>query len=372
MSSSRQVVDPWGAADALRGRTVLLAMSGGVDSSAAAVLLQQRGARVLGVTMKNFCWSDVEDAGNISCCSVRHTMDAQRVCQALGIAHHLLDSSRPFRARVIDRFVSEYESGRTPNPCVDCNSTVRFPLLLQQAAQLGADLVATGHYARVARDADGRFFLQRGCDDAKDQTYFLQGVPEECLARTVFPLGTLHKDAVRRVAREAGLEIAEKAESQEICFLPEGGRDAFLAEHGQPQPGELRTLDGEVLGTHAGIGNFTVGQRRGLNVALGRPMYVHHIDAASHTVVVGDEESLACRGVVLEAAWLRGAPRPEQCRVQVRYRSRPVAVSTWVRQDERLTLHFAEPVRAVAPGQTAVLYDGDLVVGGGRIHSTVV
>jgi tRNA-specific 2-thiouridylase len=196
-------------------------------------------------------------------------------------------------------------------------------------------------------------------------------VPEACLERTVFPLGDLEKNDVRQVARQAHLSIAEKAESQEICFLPDGGRDDFLAEHGNPQPGLVRDLEGNVVGQHAGIGNYTVGQRRGLNVAMGRPMYVHHIEPGTHTVVIGDDASLSSAGVVLDDAWLRGDPEPRDCQVQVRYRSRPVAVADWTWQGETLVLQFDAPVRAVAPGQTAVLYAGDRVVGGGRIRSVV-
>jgi tRNA-specific 2-thiouridylase len=192
---------------------------------------------------------------------------------------------------------------------------VRFPLLLQRAAELGAELVATGHYARVGRDTDGRTYLQRGADEGKDQTYFLQGVPEDCLSRSVFPLGEMVKEQARQVARDAGLDIAEKAESQEICFLPDGGRDAFLAKHGNPRPGDVVDLAGDKVATHAGIGNFTVGQRRGLQVAMGQPMYVHSIEAASNRVVISAEEALYCDGVALDNYWLRGDRQPGDCGV---------------------------------------------------------
>ena len=362
--------DPWAQPEALRGRSVLLAMSGGVDSSAAAVLLQRRGARVLGMTMKNFCYSDVDADTNTSCCSVSHTLDARAVCEQLDIPHYVLDVTQAFGKAVMQRFVSEYEAGRTPNPCVDCNQTVRFPVLLQQARTLGADLVATGHYTRSVCDDEGRWFLRRGCDTSKDQSYFLHGVPQRCIARSVFPLGALHKTEVRAVAREAGLRVASKSESQEICFVPDGERRAFLQEHGNPQPGEVVDGEGTRLGTHDGIGNFTVGQRRGLNVAVGHPVYVQRIDAASNTVVLGDENALGCDAVQLEPSWLRGAPDPRTLHVQVRYRSRPVAVRS-LRHDEGSThVVFESPQRAVAPGQAAVLYDGDVVVGGGRIFNT--
>ncbi|MFQ5600726.1 MAG: tRNA 2-thiouridine(34) synthase MnmA [Candidatus Krumholzibacteriia bacterium] len=361
------LTDPWAGHDALRGRTVLLAMSGGVDSSAAAVLLQRRGARVLGLTMKNFCYSDVEDGGNTSCCSLSHLLDARRVCEVLGIEHFLLDATRLFGRLVIDRFVSEYEVGRTPNPCVDCNQLVRFPLLVARARELGASLVATGHYARSGRDAAGRHFVRRGVDASKDQSYFLHGVPHDCLECCVFPLGDLEKSEARRVAREAGLPVAEKPESQEICFLPAGGRGTFLEERGSPRQGELVDVGGTRLGAHRGIGNFTVGQRRGLNVAVGRPLYVQRIEAETDTVVLGDVPSLGSGGIEIDHVWLGGEFPPGKLGVQVRYRSAPAAVREIVRTGGRALVRFASPQRAVAPGQAAVLYGGDAVVGGGRI-----
>lgn len=361
----RDWIDPWAQPEALRGRTVLLAMSGGVDSSAAAVLLQRWGARVLGITMKNFCYSDVDATANTSCCSLSHTLDARNVCAKLGIEHYVLDVTRAFDSAVMQPFVSEYESGRTPNPCVDCNQAVRFPVLLQRARTLGADLVATGHYARIVHHAAGSTFVRRGLDDSKDQSYFLHGVSERCLERTVFPLGALRKAEVRGVARDAGLSVAEKRESQEICFLPDGTRGAFLAEHGAPRPGPIVDGEGQPLGMHDGIGHFTVGQRRGLNVAVGRPLYVQHIDPETDTVVLGDESSLWCDGIRVDPSWLRADGQP--LAVQLRHRSRPARVSRLERRDGALQIGFAEPQRAVAPGQAAVLYDGDVVVGGGRI-----
>ena len=365
------VHDSWAAPDALRGRTVLLAMSGGVDSSAAAVLLQQRGARVLGITLKNFCYTDVEAAGDTSCCSLGHVLDARAVCDRLGIEHFLLDVTHDFGTRVIERFVAEYDAGRTPNPCVDCNQSVRFPVLVQRAQALGAELVATGHYARSGRDAHGRVFLRRGADASKDQSYFLHGVDAACLERSVFPLGDLHKSEVRAVATAAGLPVASKSESQEICFLPTGDRRSFLEKHGAPRAGAVVDLHGHELGRHDGIGFFTVGQRRGLQVAVGHPLYVHHIEPATHTVVVGDESSLWSHGVELDTFWERADAAAHDLTVQLRYRSAPAPLAGWEPTPDGARLRFVSPQRAVAPGQAAVLYDGDVVVGGGRIRAAL-
>ena len=362
--------DPWTERE-LRGRTVLLAMSGGVDSSAAAVLLQQRGARVLGVTMKNFCYSNVGSDGDSSCCSLSHVLDARRVCDKLGIEHFLLDVTQAFGARVIDRFVEEYDAGRTPNPCVDCNGTVRFPVLLERARELGCEFVATGHYARIARAANGRSYLRRAADSAKDQSYFLHGVPEACLERTLFPLGDRVKREVRAVAAAAGLDVATKSDSQEICFLPRGDRREFLLAHGSARAGAVVDLQGRKLAEHDGIGNFTVGQRRGLQVALGKPLYVHHIEARTHTVVVGPDESLWSDGVLLDSFWFHGEGMVPDLAVQMRSRSAPARLRAIDLDGGAARLHFAAPERAVAPGQAGVVYDGDVVVGGGRIVAAV-
>lgn len=363
--------DPWAESRDLRGRTVLLAMSGGVDSSAAAVLLLERGARVLGLTMKNFCYSDVESREDSSCCSLSQMLDARRVCESLGMEHYLLDTTREFGEQVMERFVDEYEAGRTPNPCVDCNQSVRFPLLLHRARELGADWLATGHYARIGIDTEGRRFVRRGTDPAKDQSYFLHGVSVACLEHTLFPLGDLHKQAVRAVARRAGLAVADKSESQEICFLPDGDRREFLQRHGSPKRGDVVNLQGEKLAEHDGIGGFTVGQRRGLQVAAGHPLYVHHIEPHSHRVVVGEENSLWCGGVEVDGFWSRGELPPTRLYVQLRFRSTAAPLRALKIRDGVARLEFATAQRAVAPGQAAVLYDGDTIVGGGRIVASL-
>jgi len=361
--------DPWAAADALRGRSVLVAMSGGVDSSVAALLLQRRGARIIGLTMKNFCFSQV-GADARSCCSTTHLLDARGVCDRLGVAHHVVDTSALFGRAVMDRFVDEYRHGRTPNPCVDCNQTVRFPRLLEAARELGADLVATGHYARLGRDAGGRYYVRRARAAAKDQSYFLHGVPERCLEKTLFPLGELEKSAVRALAVEAGLPVAEKPESQEICFLPDGDRASFLDERGALEPGQVVDPEGRTLGVHAGVGLFTIGQRRGLGLAAGRPLFVQRIEPASRNVVLGDEEGLLSGGLEADSFWLRVEAQRTDLTVQVRYRHPVTGVAALEVDGDRARLRFARAERAVAPGQAAVLYAGDTVVGGGRIVAT--
>jgi len=358
--------DPWADPAALRGRRVLLAMSGGVDSSVAAVLLQRAGAEVVGLTMKNFCWSEADTTAK-SCCSLDHQQDARQVCDRLGFTHYVLDVTRDFGQRVMDRFVAEYDAGRTPNPCVDCNQSVRFPQLLVQADRLDCELVATGHYVRLGRSRDGRTFFRRARDTAKDQSYFLHGVAAEARARCVFPLGELVKDEVRAEARAAGLAVAAKPESQEVCFLADGKRAAFLAERATPRPGIVVDAVGRKLGTHAGIGSFTIGQRRGIGVAASQPLYVTAIDAATATVVVGEEAALYARGLDADGFWLDVDTASPHLAVQVRYRHPAVAIAAIAVEKAHATIHFAAPERAVAPGQAAVLYDGDAVVGGGRI-----
>jgi tRNA-specific 2-thiouridylase len=386
----------------VRGRRVVVAMSGGVDSSVAAALLAAAGAEVVGVTMKNFCYSGLPAAASTSsCCSLEAIEDARRVADRVGFPHYVLDFEGPFGRAVVEDFVREYASGRTPNPCVRCNRLVRFPHLHARAAALGAELVATGHYARTVRGPDGRPRLLRGADRAKDQSYYLWGLSARLLERTCFPVGHLAKPEVRRIAWELGFEVAEKAESMEVCFVPDGDVRGFLEREAATRelpeealarfrPGPLISTSGELLGEHAGSAFLTVGQRRGVGVAFGEPRYVVELRGAN-TVVLGTREDLAARGCRLEQVnWVTGSPGGlgdgaagmenessdrtggatsgggMQVEVQVRHRQQPVPARAF--SDGRdLRIGFEEPVAAVAPGQSAVLYKGDEVLGGGVI-----
>jgi tRNA-specific 2-thiouridylase len=347
---------------------VLVAMSGGVDSSAAAALLVAEGHDVLGVAMRVADFSDV--ARGRSCCAPDDLEDARRAARRLGIPFYVANVEARFAERVIAPFVEEYVSGRTPNPCVACNSRVKFAWLLARARALGARL-ATGHYARVERRG-ARLALLAAADPAKDQSYFLHGLGQDALREVLFPVGGLAKREVRALAARAGLENAEKAESQEICFVTRGDAADFVALRApeRVRPGEVVTTSGEVVGRHAGVHRFTVGQRRGLGVTGPEPRYVVRIEAASARVVVGTAAEASRESFrVSEVSWVAGAPPggPTDVRVKVRHRhdgERGVVRATG---DGGAEVALAAPVRGVAPGQAAVFYDGDEVVGGGRI-----
>lgn len=349
--------------------TVVVAMSGGVDSSLAAALLVEQGYRVVGVTMKTFCYA--ENAGpSKTCCGLDGIMDAKRVADTLGIPHYVFDMEEAFTASVIDDFVSEYVQGRTPNPCVRCNSNTKIPDLLRRARAFGADTIATGHYARVE---DGR--LARGRDMNKDQSYFLWGVPRAVLPHLRFPVGELTKPEVREAARKLELVTADKPESQEICFVPAGDYAEFLAKrvgkaHASLMPGKLVTSNGEVVGEHAGYARYTVGQRRGLGGGHGRALYVLGVHAASNEVVVGEEDELLRRDVAIgDLNWLDTVPEAgEELLVQIRHRARAVRGVVRDVNDDVIAIELHEPQRAVTPGQSGVLYRGDVVAGGGRIR----
>ena len=356
-------------------KTIVVAMSGGVDSSLAAALLVEQGHRVVGVTMKTFCYK--ENAGPTrTCCGLDGIMDAKRVAQKLGIPHYVFDMEEAFTASVIDDFVHEYVAGRTPNPCVRCNSNTKIPDLLQRGRKFGADAIATGHYARVVRGAhDGSVQLARGRDLNKDQSYFLWGVPTEVLPYLLFPVGELTKPEVRAKARELGLATADKPESQEICFVPTGDYAEFLAKrvgagHAALSAGQMVTSGGDVIGEHQGYARYTVGQRKGLGGGRGRPLYVLGVKPSSNEVVVGTEDELFTKDVVIgDLNWLAPAPEAgEQLHVQVRHRAR--AVRGTVRQVtiDSIAIELSEPQRAVTPGQSGVLYRDDVVAGGGRIR----
>src|SRR6266567_7991473 len=364
--------------------TIAVAMSGGVDSSTVAAMLRAEGHNVIGLTMQ--LWNQRRLAGHPGmpesvqgrCCSLDDVYDARRVAETIGIPYYVVNHEDRFERDVVRPFVQEYLSGRTPIPCSLCNNHLKFDQLLTVAQQIGAEAVATGHYACVEFDESGsRWLLKRPADHSKDQTYFLFGLTQEQLSRTMFPLGNMTKPEVRELARKHGLASAEKPDSQEICFVPGGDYknflDAYLSEQGESLPdaaGELVTTDGEVIGEHRGIHNFTVGQRKGLGVATGSPLYVLQIKGDARQVVVGEQENLysqtlRARRVNLISVDDLGAPM--RVGVKIRHRHEPAAATIEMSGNDEILVTFDEPQRAITPGQAAVFYDDDVVVGGGWI-----
>lgn len=357
------------------GAEVLLGISGGVDSAVALALLTELGCRVQCVTFKNFCYSDPDvELTEKSCCSLEAIRDARALAHRFGAQHWVHDLSAPFSLEVIDPFVAEYQAGRTPNPCLACNGEVRFPELARLADRQGCALVATGHYARTAGEPGGTALL-RGMDPTKDQSYFLSRVPPSLLPRIVFPLGWWKKEQVRRAAAELGLDVAQKRDSQEICFVPDGDRSFLFGDGPANEPGEIVDRRGRVLGTHRGLVHYTVGQRRGLGVAAERPLYVLELDVASGRLVVGPEEDLEVRHLradgfrALAAGFPVAGDAAAGLTAQIRHRHAGAAVAGWRLDGERLHVELDEPVQGAAPGQGLVLYSGDRVLGGGRITS---
>jgi tRNA-specific 2-thiouridylase len=350
---------------------VLVAMSGGVDSSVAAALLVEQGCEVVGVTMRL-------SGGGSRCCSLDDVEDARRVAERLGIRFYVADYADSFRREVMEPFADAYLAGRTPIPCVGCNGRFKFHRLLARARALGADAVATGHYARLERDpASGAVALLRGADAAKDQSYFLFDLGPAQLAHARFPVGALDKAEVRARARELGLATADKPESMEICFVPDGDYAAVVEQirpGAAPGPGDIVDEAGDVVGRHRGVHHFTVGQRRGLDVALGSPVYVRALDATHNRVVVAPRERLAARGARLAGtSWVAGAPPASavQARVRVRHRHEGAEARIEPGADGAATVRFAAPVEAVTPGQAAVFYAGERVLGGGWIEEAL-
>jgi tRNA-specific 2-thiouridylase len=349
-------------------------MSGGVDSSVAAALLVEEGYDVVGVTMKTFCYSETPGHGK-TCCGLDGIADARRVAVSLGIPHYVFDVEQDFTRDVIDDFVAEYARGRTPNPCVRCNSNTKFRDLLERGRALGCDAIASGHYVRARHDTAGSALL-RGLDPDKDQSYFLWGLPRDMLPLLRFPLGALTKPQVRERARALSLATADKPESQEICFVPTGDYRDLLKKrlgtvHPALEPGPLVDRSGAVLGEHQGYAGFTVGQRKGLGGGFSEPMYVLELRPERREVVVGTREELyADRVRVGELNWLDEPPSVDRpVRVQLRYRAPDVPAVVTRCDAAGLELDLGEEVAAVTPGQSAVVFDGDRVLGGGRIVS---
>jgi tRNA-specific 2-thiouridylase len=368
----------------LNQETIAVAMSGGVDSSAAAAMLHAQGFTLVGLTLQ--LWNQRRLAGREGmpetvqgrCCSIDDVYDARRVAEHLGIPYYLVNAQERFEDEVVRPFVSEYLAGRTPIPCTLCNNHLKFDQLLVTARQIGAERIATGHYARNRYDeARARWVLSRPADIRKDQTYFLFGLTQEQLSRTLFPLGEMQKPEVRASAAEHGLQLAQKPDSQEICFIPGGSYaqflKAYLDEQGRDLPdsaGELVTAGGEVVGRHEGIHGFTVGQRKGLKLSSSDPMYVLKIHPDSHAVEVGTDEQLMSRELTAERLNWVSMEEPEgevRVAIKIRHRHEPAAATLRVVGEDRVEAIFDEPQRAITPGQAAVFFQGDEVAGGGWI-----
>jgi tRNA-uridine 2-sulfurtransferase len=352
---------------------IVCAMSGGVDSSVAASLLVDEGHDVIGLSMQLYDQSDGRAAFG-SCCSIDDLHDARRVAAAIGIRHYVVNFERQFEHHVVSNFVREYAAGRTPLPCAHCNSDLKFASLVERARGLGADVVATGHYAQVSRDASGHYLLKRGADPGKDQSYFLFSLTQDQLARARFPVGDRPKDAVRDYARARQLPVANKPDSQEICFIPDNDYASFVAAHASAEPagGVIVDEHGRALGTHEGIHRFTVGQRKGLGLPRspsGAPMYVLALQPADRQVVVGPKSSLERTTMtVSQVNWMRREPTGRlRSAVQIRHRHHAAEATIRALGDARAEVVFDAPQIAITPGQAAVFYDDDAVVGGGWI-----
>lgn len=361
----------------MKKKKVLIAMSGGIDSTVAAMLLLEQGYELVGVTYRTF--DQISRAcleKEKGCCSVDSLFEAKRMAQELGFPHHILDIREEFKSTVIANFIGEYLRGRTPNPCVICNSVIKWGKLMQTADEMGCDYIATGHYARIGHQTE-RWYLRKGVDTTKDQTYFLWTLNQENLSRTIFPLGELTKPQVRKIAFDHGYEkLSQKGESQEICFIPDNDYRSFLAEQVENYaekygPGIFVNTRGEKLGEHKGFPNYTIGQRKGLGIALGQPMFVVAIHPESNTVVLGTKEELQGKTCYISRLnWMKYDQIADGFEVtaKIRYRNEGGKALLYP-EGERIRMVFQDPMDSITPGQSAVFYEGDDVVGGGIIES---
>ncbi len=357
---------------------VLVGMSGGVDSSVAAYILKEQGYEVIGVTMQ--IWPDMDDEVREregGCCSLSAVDDARRVANQLGIPYYVMNFKEVFERKVIDYFVDEYLKGRTPNPCIACNRYIKFEEFIRKAHSLDAYYVATGHYARIVRDEKlGRFLLKRSADAGKDQTYALYSMTQYQLQHTLMPLGDYTKEEIRNIAEGIGLTVARKPDSQEICFVDDNDYGKFIEERmpGKVKPGYFVDTEGNILGRHKGIVHYTIGQRKGLGIALGKPMYVVDIDAENDIVVLGDNEDVFSQEMIVEDLnfiMIDKLEKPLDVAVKIRYTAPEARATIMPLGDGLVKVCFEEPQRAITPGQAAVFYDGDNVIGGGIIKQRI-
>lgn len=354
----------------MSAKKVVVGMSGGVDSSVAAYLLKKQGYEVIGVTMQLQEGDENEEDGG-ACCGIRAADDARRVADRIGIPHYVMNFKKEFKENVIDYFLSEYACGRTPNPCIACNRYVKWEALLKRSMEIGADYIATGHYARIERLSNGRFSVKTSVTAKKDQTYALYNLTQEQLSRTLMPVGDYTKEEIRTVAAEAGLIVANKPDSQDICFVPDGDYARFIEENGVlAGSGNFVDTAGTVLGTHRGIYHYTIGQRKGLNLSLGHPVFVKEIHKDTNEVVLADNEALFTDRLVAEHMnYMSIEDFNGDLRVfaKIRYNHKGAWAVIRKISDDRIECVFDEPVRAVTPGQAVVFYDGGLVLGGAII-----
>lgn len=358
----------------MSSKKVMLGMSGGVDSSVAAAILLQQGYEVIGVTLQ--IWQDLDEEAKKSeggCCSLSAVDDARRVANKLGIPYYVLNFKDIFNKTVIEYFKEEYFKGRTPNPCIACNRHVKWQAMLDKAVSMGIDYIATGHYAKVMQDATtGRFILKKSVTDKKDQTYALYNLTQNQLSRTLMPVGDYSKDRIREIAKELGLGVATKPDSQEICFIQDNDYGRYLSQNTDKKilPGKFVDTKGNVLGTHKGIVHYTVGQRKGLGITFGKPMFVVAIDAKNNRVILGDDKEVFSDTLTASDLNFIAVEKPsEGMRVsaKIRYSAKEAPATVYVLSEDKVQVVFDEPQRAITPGQSVVFYNGDVVVGGGTI-----
>ena len=354
-------------------KTVVVGMSGGVDSSVAAYLLKEQGYRVIGVTMQ--IWQDEEQQKQEmsgGCCGLSAVEDARRVAQVLDIPHYVMNFKQEFKTNVIDYFIREYQDGRTPNPCIACNRYVKWESLLQRSMEIGADYIATGHYARICQLSTGRYAIKKSVTANKDQSYALYSLTQEQLARTLMPIGKYEKSRVREIADKAGLPVAQKPDSMEICFVPDGDYASYIEETAgvQSEQGNFVDMRGCVLGRHRGIIHYTIGQRKGLNLALGYPAYVVRIKQSTNEIVIGRLEDTLSQKVYISQVNYMSKPNFSENKIylgKIRYNHQGSECTVRQVGDDLYECSFSERQRAVTPGQALVLYDGSLIAGGGTI-----